>query len=88
MRKTGTKRSRSSTNLNVLEHWFPVTPKEIVAEGNRLMRGLVSFASDNFDEIKWMTQNGWLEIELNVSKTEKLIDLERMLSKHKKENKQ
>lgn len=67
------------------EHEFPVTPKEIVAEGSRIMHGLVAFASDNYDEIKWMTQNGWLEIELNVSKTEKLIELEKWLSNEKEQ---
>ena len=77
--------SRSGIYVDVRVHEFPVTPKELVAEGNRIMRGLVAFASDNYDEIKWMTQNGWLEIELNVSKTEKLIELEKWLSNEKEQ---
>lgn len=90
MRKTGAKSSRSGTHVDVREHKFPFTPNEIVAEGNRLMSALIAPASDNYDEIKWMVQNGWLEIELNVSKTEKLIELEKWLSNEKeqlKENK-
>ena len=73
------------------KHRFPITPKEIVEEGNRLMSALLAPAVDDYDEIKWMTQNGWLEIELNMSKTEKFIELEKMLSKEKEklqENKQ
>ena len=70
----------------------PLTPKEIVAEVNRLMSVLIAPAADNYDEIEWMTRNGWLEIELNVSKTEKFIELEKMLSNEKEkleeENKQ
>lgn len=75
-------------NADAREHRFPVTPSEIVAEGNRLMSMLLAPATHNYDEIKWMTQNGWLEIELSVSKTEKFIELERMLSEHKKEDNQ
>ena len=65
------------------KHEFPVTPSDIVAEGNRIMSALAAPASDNYDEIKWMVQNGWLEIEMNMSKTDKLIELERMLSNEK-----
>ena len=71
--------------VDVMEHEFPLTPKEIVAEGNRLMSVLLSPAMDNYDEIKWMTQNGWLEIELDVSKTEKFVELEKWLSKEKEQ---
>lgn len=71
--------------VDTKKNWFPVTPKEIVAEGNRIMRGLCAFASDNYDEIKWMIQNGWLEIELNMSKTEKFIELEKWLSNEKEQ---
>jgi len=70
-------------NVDVREHKFPFTPKEIVEEGNRLMSVVLAPAADNYDEIKWMTQNGWLETELNMSKTEKFIELERMLSNEK-----
>lgn len=72
-------------SVDVREHKFPVTPLEIVAEGKRLMSALLTPACDNYDEIKWMTQNGWLEIELNMSKTEKFIELERMLSNEKEQ---
>lgn len=65
--------------MGMTEHRFPVTPDEIVAEGNRLMSALLAPATDNFYEIKWMTQNGWLEVGLNVSKTEKLVELERRI---------
>lgn len=71
--------------VDTREHEFPFTPKEIVAEGNRIMRGLSAFASDNYDEIKWMIQNGWLEIEMNMSKTEKFIELEKWLSNEKEQ---
>ena len=71
--------------VDTREHEFPFTPKEIVAEGNRIMRGLAAFASDNYDEIKWMIQNGWLEIEMNMSKTEKFIELEKWLSNEKEQ---
>lgn len=74
---------RSMMDVDTREHRFPVTPSEIVAEGKRLMSALLTPACNNYDEIKWMTQNGWLEIELNVSKTEKLIELEMMLSNEK-----
>ena len=45
--------------------------------------GIFYTTSGNYDEIKWMVQNGWLKIELNMSKTEKFIELERMLSDEK-----
>ena len=66
--------------VDARKHWFPVTPSEIVSEGNRIMSALLAPATDNYNEIKWMVQNGWLEIEVNMSKTDKFIELERMLS--------
>ena len=68
---------------DTMKHEFPLTPKEIVAEGNRLMSTLLAPAMDNYDEIRWMIQNGYFKIELDVSKTEKFIELERMLSNEK-----
>ena len=74
---------RSRKNIDVMEHKFPVTPSEIVAEGKRLMSALLTPACDNYEEIKWMTQNGWLEIDLKMSKTEKFLELEKMISNEK-----